>query len=163
MRKVNLDSTPFDDRRERPGFAALRARLGDRLGTERLGLSLWELPPGEAAYPFHYHLAEEELLVVLAGRPSLRTADGWTELAEGDVVSFPRGELGAHQLANRGDTVVRFLAIATKGEPEIVVYPDSGKIGAVAKQPDAPGLRAFFVTDDAVDFWAGESPPDALS
>jgi uncharacterized cupin superfamily protein len=156
---ANVNSPDFDDRRDRPGFAASRARIGDQIGTERLGVSLWELPPGEAAYPFHYHLAEEELLVVLAGRPSLRTPAGWRELAEGEVVSFPRGKLGAHQVVNRTPGVVRMLAVGTKGEPDIVVYPDSGKLGAVARRTDDSGVRAFFQLGDGVDLWEGEVPP----
>jgi hypothetical protein len=86
-------------------------------------LSLWELPPGEAAYPYHYHLAEEELVLVLEGQPSLRTPDGWRVLQEGEVVPFLRGEQGGHQLVNRTEDTVRFLAFSTNGEPDIVLYP----------------------------------------
>ena len=73
---ANLNDPEFD---EHPGFRCRRARLGRQAGAERLGLSLWEIPPGQAAYPYHYHLGEEELVVVLSGQPSLRTADGWRE------------------------------------------------------------------------------------
>ncbi len=38
---------------------------------------------------------------MLEGEPSLRTAAGWRVLAPGEVVSFPRGEQGAHQIAQR--------------------------------------------------------------
>jgi uncharacterized cupin superfamily protein len=78
----NINEPRFDEPREEPGFRAQRARLGRQAGCERLGLSLWELPAGEAAYPYHHHLAEEELIVVLQGRPSLRTAAGWRDLDE---------------------------------------------------------------------------------
>jgi uncharacterized cupin superfamily protein len=71
---TNINDPLFDEPREHPGFRCLRARVSRQAGGERLGLSLWELPPGEAAYPYHYHYAEEELLVVLTGQPSLRTA-----------------------------------------------------------------------------------------
>jgi uncharacterized cupin superfamily protein len=124
-----------------------------------LGLSLWELPPGEAAYPYHFHLAEEELLLVLEGRPSLRTPDGWRDLDQGEVVAFPRGESGAHQLANRTDNAVRFLAFSSSGEPDIVIRPDSSTIGAFERRPDGGGLYVHFRTDDAVDYFEGEQPP----
>src|SRR5690349_24144675 len=104
----NLHRPTFDEPREHDGFRCRRARLGHQLGTERVGLSLWELPPGQAAYPYHFHLAEEEVLVVLAGTPDLRTPDGWRRLEDGDVVRFPVGEQGAHQLVNRTADVVRF-------------------------------------------------------
>jgi len=45
-----------------------------------VGASLWELPAGQAAYPYHYHLAEEEMVIVLSGTPALRTRDGWRVL-----------------------------------------------------------------------------------
>jgi hypothetical protein len=102
------------------------------------GRSVWqELPPGEAAYPCHLHLAEEGALVVLDGRPSLRTPAGWRELEPGEVVSFPVGEAGAHQVVNRGADVVRFLAISTHEAPDIVLYPDSGKLGAAGARRSA--------------------------
>src|ERR1700754_4026858 len=126
----NFNDPQFDEDRDQEGFRARRARVGHQLGTERLGISQWELPPGQAAYPYHLHLAEEELLIVLAGSPALRTPDGWRDLVEGEIVSFPRGEPGAHQLLNRTETTVSFLSISTNGEPDIVLYPDSNKHGA---------------------------------
>ncbi len=157
---ANLDEPEFDEQRDQPGFKARRARIGRQVGAERLGASLWELEPGEAAYPYHLHLGEEELVVVVAGRPSLRTPDGWRELGEGDVVSFLRGEAGAHQIANRTDETVRFLAISTNGEPDIVLYPDSGKVGVAQRLPTGDGgFRRFLRIEDAVDYFDGEQPP----
>jgi uncharacterized cupin superfamily protein len=155
----NLNDPHFDEQRDQEGFTARRARIGYQLGAERLGVSLWELPPGEAAYPYHFHLGEEELLIVLAGAPALRTPEGWSELAEGDVVSFPRGEDGAHQLVNRTDATVRFLAISTNGDPDLVVCPDAGKLGAAERLPRGGGLRKWFRIEDAVDYYDGERPP----
>jgi uncharacterized cupin superfamily protein len=155
----NINDPVFDEPREHPGFVCHRARLSRQAGSERLGLSLWEVPPGEAAYPYHHHLAEEELVVVLEGQPSLRTPDGWRDLAEGEVVAFPRGEHGGHQLVNRTSTIVRFLAFSPSGEPDIVIYPDSGKLGAFARLPDGGGLRAMFRLTDTVDYHDGEHPP----
>ena len=156
----NLSRPEFDERREHPGFRALRARLGRQAGCDRLGLSLWEVAPGEAAYPYHYHLTEEELLIVLEGRPSVRTRDSWHELEAGEVVAFPRGERGAHQLVNRTAETIRFLACSTSGEPDVLIQPDSGKLGAFERLPTGGGLRIWFRTADAVDYLDGERPPD---
>ncbi len=155
----NINNPVFDEPREHPGFRCRRARLSRQAGSERLGLSLWELPPGEAAYPYHYHLTEEELLVVLDGRPSLRTPEGWRELREGEVVPFLRGEAGGHQLVNRTESTVRFLAFSTNGEPDIVIRPDSNTLNACERLPDGSGLRAIFRMKDAVDYYDGEVPP----
>ncbi len=158
----NINSPEFDEPRERPGFCCKRARVGAQAGCERLGLSLWELPAGQAAYPYHHHLAEEELLVILSGQPSLRTPDGWRELEEGEVVVFPRGERGAHQLVNRSAETVRVLAFSSSGEPDIVIYPDSAKLGAYERLPGGGGLRKLFRLGDAVDYYEGERPPDPV-
>ena len=155
----NINDPVFDEPREHPGFLCSRARLSRQAGSERVGLSLWELPAGEAAYPYHWHLTEEELVLVLTGAPSLRTDDGWRELREGEVVAFPRGESGGHQLVNRTATTVRFLAFSSNGEPDIVIYPDSGKLGAFERLPDGGGLRALFRLADTVDYHDGEQPP----
>jgi uncharacterized cupin superfamily protein len=160
---TNINDPLFDEPREHPGFRAQRARLSRQAGSERLGLSLWLLPAGEAAYPYHHHLAEEELVLVLDGAPSLRTPTGWQELRAGEVVAFPRGEDGAHQLVNRTAETVRFLAFSSSGEPDIVIYPDSGKLGAYERLPDGGGLRALFRLDEAVDYHDGEHPPQDIA
>ncbi len=99
------------------------------------------------------------MVIVLEGRPSLRTPDGWRELAQGEVLAFLRGEPGAHQLVNRTDQTARFLAFSTNGEPDIVLYPDSGKISAAERRPQGGGLRELFRLTDAVEYYEGEQPP----
>ena len=103
-----------------------------------------ELPPGEAAYPYHYHLAEEALVLVLHGQPSLRAPDGWRDLQQGEVVPFLRGEQGATSSSTAPRRPVRFLAFSTNGDPDIVICPDSGTLGAFERQPAGVGLRAIF-------------------
>jgi uncharacterized cupin superfamily protein len=155
---ANIHKPDFDEPRDRDGFRAQRARIGRQAGTRDLGASLWEIPPGEAAYPYHYHLAEEELIVVLSGRLRLRTPEGWTSLDAGDVVSFPVGEKGGHQLVNDGTEPARVLALSTQ-KPDVVIYPDSGKLGAFERLPEGGGLYKLFRLADEVDYWEGESPP----
>ncbi|HEY2141272.1 MAG TPA: cupin domain-containing protein [Solirubrobacteraceae bacterium] len=157
---ANINDPVFDEPREHPGFRCQRARLSRHAGSERLGLSLWEIPPGEAAYPYHHHLTEEELVVILDGAPSLRTPEGWRDLEQGEVVAFLRGEHGGHQLVNRTRETVRFLAFSTSGEPDIVIYPDSGKLGAFERLPQGGGLRTMFRMADTVEYHEGEHPPD---
>lgn len=156
---ANLNDPEFDEHREHPGFQCHRVRLGRQAGAEWLGLSLWEIPPGQAAYPYHYHLGEEELIVILAGQPSLRTTDGWRELPEGEIVSFLLGEAGAHQIVNRTDTPVRMLAFSTSGAPDIVIRPDSGTLGVFERRPEGGGLYSHFRAGDAIDYFEGEQPP----
>jgi uncharacterized cupin superfamily protein len=155
----NIEKPDFDEPRNHDGFRALRARISRQAGSERLGLSLWEVAPGQAAYPYHAHLNEEELIVVLDGTPSLRTPDGWRDMEQGEVVAFLRGEEGAHQIVNRTDRPVRFLAFSPCGDPDVVIQPDSGKIGAFERRPDGGGMRMWFRAEDDRDYYDGESPP----
>lgn len=133
--------------------------MGIQVGAERLGMSVWELPPGQAAYPYHFHLGEEELVIVLEGAPEMRDPSGLKMLERGQVVRFPRGEEGAHQLINRTEETVRFIAVSTNGAPDIVGYPDSGKISAAERRPDGSGFKEYFPLEAAVDYWDGESAP----
>jgi uncharacterized cupin superfamily protein len=155
---VNIERPKFDESRTHAGFSCRRARIGRQVGSKKVGASLWELPSGEAAYPYHWHVAEEELLIVLDGAPSLRTPEGWRELEQGEVVSFLCGEEGAHQIVNRTEQTVRFLAVSNQ-QPDIVVRPDSGTIGAFERRPEGGGLYAHFRLDDQIEYFEDEESP----
>jgi uncharacterized cupin superfamily protein len=136
----------------------LRAvRIADRAGAEHLGASVYELQPGEEMV-FHYHVQREELLIVLEGRLSLRSADGWEELPQGEVVAFPRGERGAHGYRNNGDEPVRALMISELNAPNISVYPDTDQIGVFdAGQRAERRFGALFNVGDAVADYGGKA------
>jgi uncharacterized cupin superfamily protein len=154
----NIFKPTFEDGERPRGFRSRRARIGYELGTELVGCSLWELPPGEAAYPYHYHYSDEELVIVLSGRPTLRTPEGMRELEEGEALRFPLGEEGAHQILNRSGETVTFLAVSSSGRPDVIVYPDSDKIGFGERRPRGGGLRAYFKRGDSLDYFEGERP-----
>jgi uncharacterized cupin superfamily protein len=158
---ANLFEPEFDAESDRPGFTYRRARLGRQAGSERLGASLFELAPGQAQFPLHYHLGNEELLIVVTGTPTLRTADGERELREGEVVALPVGERGVHQIVNRTQRPVRILLVSEMVGPDIVVRPESGKLSAFGRAPGSAdeGMHEVFFLRDAVEFWEGEEPP----
>jgi uncharacterized cupin superfamily protein len=157
----NVYKPAFEERERPDGFRSRRARIGYELGTELIGCSLWELPAGEAAYPYHFHYADEELVIVLTGRPSLRTPEGTRELEEGEAFRFPLGEEGAHQILNRSKETVVFLAVSSSGRPDVIIYPDSDKIGVGERLPQGGGLRAFFKRSDRVGYFDGEHRDEA--
>ena len=103
------------------GGGALQKRLVPS-GPE-LGATLYELDPGDFMI-FHFHHGSEELLLVLRGRPTLRTLDGRRRLDEGDVVHFPAGPAGAHEIRNDTDEAVRYVVAGIRASPELVEYPD---------------------------------------
>jgi uncharacterized cupin superfamily protein len=74
------------------------------------------------------HLHNEELLVVVAGTPTLRTLTGERPLAPGEVVAFPAGNDGAHELRNDSQEAVRLLVVSTMVAPEINVFPDTNEL-----------------------------------
>ena len=157
----NLFEPSFDDSSERAGFTSRRARLGRQAGAERLGASVYELPPGQSPWPYHAHLSNEELLIVLRGRPHLRGPAGWRQLDEGELVSFQTGERGAHQVQNRTDEPVRILIVSEMNAPEISLYPDSGKVGVLERAPGSrgEGLELWLPREAGRGYWEGEEPP----
>ena len=130
MRRVNLAEATFAyDDDDPAGMRSGMFRFGRELGAKQTGASLYELPPGEALCPYHYEYGEEEWLLVLAGRPTVRDPDGMHKLKAWDVVFFPRGPEGAHQVRNDTDEPVRVLLWSDVVVPTATVYPDSDKIG----------------------------------
>jgi uncharacterized cupin superfamily protein len=111
--------------------------VGKAAGAKELGMSVYDLLPGSTGFNLHAHYGMEELFVVLAGRPTLRTGSGEEELAPGDVVSMPRGMDGLHTFTNPTDEHARVLAISTLPTPEVVVYPELGKVGVATRDPFA--------------------------
>ncbi len=163
MAGPNIFNPRFDPDEEPGGFFRRRAFIAQQAGAERLGATLLELPPGRTASPYHLHYANEEMLIVLAGRPSLRTPEGWRELVPGEVVAFLLGERGAHQVSNFSDEPARFIVFSEMVVPEVCMYPDSGKIGAwdLVDRPGAEMRSEVHRSAEAADYWEGESPPQA--
>ena len=153
MEVFNLNGDVWDRVEERPGWRSKDAWVGARIGAELIGGSMYELEPGDRLWPYHTHHANEEWAIVLRGQPTLRTPEGECELTEGDVVCFPRGERGAHQISNRTDAPIRVLMLSTLLSPDVIEYLDSGKIAALG----AHGKRLFraFRGADA-GYWEAE-------
>jgi uncharacterized cupin superfamily protein len=155
MRRVNLAAPDFRyDDDDPAGFRSGMARFGPRLEARQSGASLYELAPGQALCPYHYEYGEEEWLFVVSGRPSLRDPDGTHELEPLDLVFFPRGPDGAHQVRNDGDETVRVLMWSTVVVPTATVYPDSDKIGIWTGNADDD---VMVQRSSGVDYWRGEA------
>jgi uncharacterized cupin superfamily protein len=149
----NLHGDVWDRTEDRPGWRSRDAYVGQRIGGELIGGSLYELAPGDRLWPYHTHYANEEWLLVVAGRPTLRTPEGEHELTEGDVVAFRRGEEGLHQVSNPTEEPIRVLMLSSMLMPELVRYADSGKFGA----RDAERNRIFLgQMGPDLEYWDGE-------
>jgi uncharacterized cupin superfamily protein len=130
MRRVSISNPDFTyDPDDPDGFRSGMSRMGPQLGARESGASVYELPPGQALCPYHYEYGEEEWALVLEGAATVRTPEGVEQLQPFDVVFFPKGPAGAHQLRNDTDTPVRVLMWSTVVYPTATAYPDSGKVG----------------------------------
>jgi uncharacterized cupin superfamily protein len=140
---------------ELPGLRGVR--VGAAAGAEKLGATLYELDPGGKVSPLHIHHGNEELLVVVSGRPSVRTPDGERELEPGEVVAFVSGRRGAHQILNHSAEPARVLMVSTMVYPEVVEHPDSNKVLAITGRPDeTAAMFLAFRRDSAVPVTDGE-------
>jgi uncharacterized cupin superfamily protein len=153
---VNVFGDDWDGGNDRPGWQWRNLAVGRRLNAERLGATVYRIDPGQRSFPYHYHYALEELLIVLEGSPTLRDPAGERTLQAGDAVLFRRGPDGAHQLRNDTGQPVRVLMLSSKSDVEVAVYPDSDKIGAMAQAPDGSTTRLLAPSSAGVGYYDGE-------
>lgn len=137
-----------------------RKQFGEGADGDRLGCSLYELPPGRRSWPYHYHTANEEAIYVLAGSGKLRHDGETHELDAGSYATFPAGESGGHRVINDTGDVLRYLAVSTMTEPDVTVYPDSETFGVYVGSPpggrEERSLEGYYRVDDDVDYWKKE-------
>jgi uncharacterized cupin superfamily protein len=145
VRRFNLNEPEFDGASERERYRWRAASVGEAVGAEQIGARLYELGDGERSHPYHFHHAVEEWLLAVAGSPLVRTPDGERALRAGDVLCFPAGPAGAHQVTGPGTVLIFSESRAL----DAVEYPESGKL-----ELRPPGT--VFRSADAVDLWDGE-------
>ena len=140
----NVFADNWDETDDWSGGGAKSTRLVE--SGPQLSATVYELGPGNTAV-YHFHHGSEELLVVLRGRPTLRTPDGERQLAEGEVVHFPLGPDGAHGMRNDTDDAVRYVVAGIRVSPEVVEYPETRQITAQARTGSQVGERLWFIQE----------------
>jgi uncharacterized cupin superfamily protein len=154
---VNLSEV--EPRSESTGRFAFSTRWFTRAtGAKGVGCSWFEVLPGQTAFPAHYHCANEEAVFVLEGEGTLHLGDRMILIRAGDYATFPVGPDGAHQIVNTGHAPLRYLAMSTLLPVDVVGYPDSKKVGVMARAGfgERPWLRSVFKADSEVDYYSGE-------
>lgn len=134
-----------------PLYDTRTASLSDGTAATKLGAGFDILEPGKIACPYHYHLAQEEMFVILEGQGTLRVAGERLPVKAGDVVFIPPGPEYPHHLINTGSVPMKYLSISTQQTPEICGYPDSKKLGA-----SHGSVRLRQRDGQALDYWDGE-------
>ncbi len=157
---INLVDVPLDKINAPEGspFGGARRRAGAHIGAQKLGYSFFYVPPGKAAFPFHTHSRNEEMIYIIQGEGVLRFGQEETLVGPGTIAACPVGAEFPHQLVNTGAHELRYLVVSTMEFPDICEYPDSNKIGAYATGAlgAQAGLRALYVKNQNVDYYAGE-------
>jgi uncharacterized cupin superfamily protein len=151
MNLRDLKLNRIDDGPEGHHFSA--RRLTDDVGSKLTGMGVYELEPGQASWPYHFELADEEWLIVIEGELTLRTPDGERVLVAGDVACFPAGAAGAHAVRNHSNATVRYLMPSAAPKYGTgCIYPDSGQFVLYG-----PGFKHRGYLGDEVDYWEGET------
>ena len=139
-------------------FGGFRRRVGSLIGAKKLGYTFFTVPPGKAAYPFHLHRTNEEMIYIIEGEAILRLGKDEMAVSSGTVIACPPGADHPHQLINVSTREIRYLVVSTMESPEVAEYPDSHKIGVyVTGASKESGLRTFYVKDSNVSYFEGET------
>jgi len=142
---------------EGSSFGGQRQRVGTTIGAKKLGYSFFTVPPGKAAFPFHLHNGNEEMIFILDGEGTLRLGKDEIAVSPGTFVACPPGPDHPHQLINTSDRDLRYLVVSTMEYPDISEYPDSNKVGAYVTSPYGGGFRALYRKAGSVSYYNGET------
>jgi uncharacterized cupin superfamily protein len=98
--------------------------LGDAGGLKQFGVNLVRLAPGAMSALRHWHVEQDEFVMVLEGALTLIEDAGETLMRPGDSATFPAGRPDGHHLVNRTETEGAFVVVGTRTETETGWYPD---------------------------------------
>jgi uncharacterized cupin superfamily protein len=155
----NILEPEWDADQDKPPFTWRRARIGRQAGSEQLGASLYEAPRGCSTFPLHFHHANEELLLVVAGRPTLRTLDeARAGRRRGRRLPRRSRRRSPHRQPKRG---ARARARREHdAAAELNEYPDSGKAWARSYAPggerDPEAVELIARPEENLDYMEGE-------
>lgn len=134
------------------GYEYTRRNFVPRGQANHTQVSVYEVPPQKAAYPYHYHLQDEETFYILSGEGLLKTPEGEKRVSAGDMLFFPAGSEGAHKLTNTSLTEkLVYIDFDVIHDLDAAIYPDSGKIGVWGKD-----INRVYPLDANVDYYEGE-------
>jgi uncharacterized cupin superfamily protein len=147
----NIDEVKLERQQRAPLYDTRCGGVTDGTAATKLGAGFDILEPGKIGCPYHYHLAQEEMFVILVGEGTLRVAGERVPVRAGDVIVIPPGPEYPHHLINTGSVPMKYLSISTQERPEICYYPDSNKLGAFAKDH-----RLMQRKGESLDYWTDE-------
>jgi len=151
VNKINLDEIEPERFHDVGGkYAAIDYEAGFPIGARRLGYNFVTLDPGARLCPMHSHALEEEVFIVWDGEPTIRTPRGEFACRRGDVIAFPVGDVGTHQLLNKSDKPCTVFALGNAEPNEVAYYPDSDKVLVRSRK------RLIIRAEPRLDYYDGE-------
>lgn len=152
IKHCKAEDVPAGHKCEHEGYEYFRRKIVPFGSAKNTVVSIYEIPPGKAAYPYHYHHKNEETFYILSGEGLLRTPDGERKVTAGEFLFCPTGAQGAHKLTNCSETEdLVYIDFDVVHDVDVAVYPDSQKIGVWGM-----GINELYPRDASVDYYAGE-------
>ena len=152
IKHSKIEDIPVSHRCEHEGYEYFRRKFIPFGGAKNTVVSVYEIPPGKAAYPYHFHYINEETFYILSGEGILRTSGGGRKVKAGELLFFPAGPEGAHILKNTSETeMLCYIDFDVVHDIDVAVYPDSDKIGIWGK-----GINRIYPREADVDYYEGE-------
>ena len=152
IKHLSLQDIPASHKDEHEGYEYYRKKFIPFGSAKNTLVSVYEIPPGKSAYPYHYHHKNEETYYILSGEGILKTPDGGRKVTAGELLFFPTGPEGAHKITNSSETeMLTYIDFDVVHDIDIAVYPDSDKIGIWGK-----GINKIYPEDADVDYYHGE-------
>lgn len=142
-------------------FKAKLGRMGPAIGAQKLGAMVTIVEPGKRAFPHHVHHAIEEMFYIIEGEGDYRFGEETYKIKAGDLLAAPcGGPESAHQIINTGEDILKYLAVSTMADPDVVEYPDSGKFLVNSQLPSDGSFPARFRfigrAEKSADYFEGE-------
>ncbi len=152
IKHVNKSELKLKHKCEHEGFEYYKREFVAKGEAAKSLVSIFEIPPRKAAYPYHYHLKNEETFYILSGEGILKTPEGERKVVAGDLLFFPAKASGAHKLTNSSATeTLVYIDFDAIHDLDVAIYPDSNKIGIWGKD-----VNKVFPQDADVDYYEGE-------
>ena len=152
MKHCKADELTQSHKNLHPDYEYYKKDFIPRGYADKTMVSIYEIPPGKSAYPYHYHLKNEETFYIICGEGLLKTPQGEKAVSAGDLIFFPANEAGAHKLTNTSPAEnLVYIDFDVIHDMDVTVYPDSKKIAVWGKD-----VNKVYPLDANVDYYEGE-------
>ncbi len=149
----NIESINPKYKNEFEGYEYNKYEITQRKDFSQAYICFYEIMPGKASFPKHYHSYNTEAFYIIKGNGIIKTINSEINIKSGDVIVFPCGKAGTHKIINTSKTDnLLYIDFDTTNSPDIVHYIDSDKIGIIEHNVST----TFYRNSDNVDYFENE-------